>query len=168
MRDPEETLEELGLILDDLKERSQDEVILVEGQKDRAALAVLGVDGDVRQVQGPGTVFALAEELAREGKRVIILTDWDRRGGQLAQLLRDGLKANGVRFDDELRMKLAVLLKKDIKDIESLPAFFTRMVSLAQSPEVQKEMEMNRARKARKEHRANRERKASDSSRPKP
>lgn len=150
MLDPEETLEDLTIILDELKERSHSEVILVEGLKDRAALTVLGVDGEVWQVQGPNTIFSLAERLATEGRPAIILTDWDRKGGQLARMLRDGLKANGVRYDDEIRRKLVFLVKKEIKDIESLPAFFTRLVSLAHNSELKKKLEDASDYKARK------------------
>jgi 5S rRNA maturation endonuclease (ribonuclease M5) len=153
MRDPEETLEELSTILEELKERSHEEVVLVEGQKDRAALTVLGIDGEVWQVQGPNTIFSTAERLATEGRPAIILTDWDRKGGQLARLLRQGLRANGVRFDDELRLRLVLLVKAEIKDIESLPAFFTRLVSLAQSSEAERRSKIIRDRKARKEYR---------------
>jgi 5S rRNA maturation endonuclease (ribonuclease M5) len=153
MRDPEETLEDLSKILDELKERSKDEVILVEGQKDRAALTVLGIDGEVWQVQGPNSIFSTAERLANEMRSAIILTDWDRKGGQLARLLRDGLRANGVRYDDQLRLRLVQLVKMEIKDIESLPAFFTRLVSLAYNSEFELKMKVVRERKARKDYR---------------
>jgi 5S rRNA maturation endonuclease (ribonuclease M5) len=141
MRDPEETLEELSKILDELKERSEDEVILVEGLKDRAALTVLGIDGEVWQVQGPNSIFSTAERLANEMRSAIILTDWDRKGGQLARLLRDGLRANGVRYNDQLRLRLVQLVKMEIKDIESLPAFFTRLVSLSHNSDLKKRLE---------------------------
>jgi len=150
MQDPEETLEELTVILDELKERSHEEVVLVEGQKDRAALTVLGIDGEVWQVQGPNPIFSITERLATEGRPAIILTDWDRKGGQLARLLRDGLKANGVRYDDELRRKLVRLVKMEIKDIESLPAFFTRLVSLSHNSDLKKRLEDVPKYKARK------------------
>ncbi|HUL39607.1 MAG TPA: toprim domain-containing protein [Methanomassiliicoccales archaeon] len=153
MRDPEETLEELTVILDQLKERSHEEVVLVEGHKDRAALTVLGVDGEVWQIQGPSPIFSTAERLSSEGKPAIILTDWDRKGGQLARLLREALRANGVRYDDDLRMRLVLLVKADIKDIESLPAFFTRLVSLAQNSEMERKSKIIRDRKAREDNR---------------
>ena len=153
MRDPKETLEELSKILEEIRDRSQEWVVLVEGQKDRAAMTVLGIDGEVWQVQGPNTIFSLAERLAREGKGAVILTDWDRKGGQLARLLREALKANAVPYDDQLRMRLVVLVKSEIKDIESLPAFFTRLVSLAQDSEMARRMEEVRERKARKDYR---------------
>jgi len=153
MRDPEETLEELTRILDELRERSQEWVVLVEGLKDRAAMTVLGVGGEIWQVQGPNTIFSVAERLAKEGKKAIILTDWDRKGGQLARSLRDALKANVVPYDDQLRMRLVVLVKMEIKDIESLPAFFTRLVTLAQTSHMEREMEAVRQRKVQKDYR---------------
>jgi dTMP kinase len=136
MRDPREVLEELTGLVEELRDRPIDQVILVEGLKDRAALTVLGVGGEVWQVQGPNSIFSIAERLALENKQALILTDWDRKGGQLARLLRSSLKANGIYFDDHIRLKLVLLVKKDIKDIESLPAFYSRLVMLSQNPAV--------------------------------
>jgi len=136
MRDPREELEELTWLLEELRDRSANQVILVEGLKDRAALTVLGVGGEVWQVQGPNSIFSIAEKLALENKQAVILTDWDRKGGQLASMLRSSLKANGVRFDDNIRLRLVILVKKDIKDIESLPAFYSRLVGLSQNPAI--------------------------------
>jgi 5S rRNA maturation endonuclease (ribonuclease M5) len=134
MRDPREELEELTWLLEELRDRPDNQVILVEGLKDRAALTVLGVGGEVWQVQGPNSIFSIAERLALEKKEAVILTDWDRKGGQLAHLLRSALNANGIRFDDHIRLRLVILVKKDIKDIESLPAFYSRLVGLSQNP----------------------------------
>ncbi|MDD1743902.1 MAG: Toprim subdomain protein [Methanomassiliicoccales archaeon] len=127
-------MEELTWLLEELRDRPTNQVILVEGLKDRAALTVLGVGGEVWQVQGPNSIFSVAEKLAKEHKEAVILTDWDRKGGQLAQLLRSSLSANGIRFDDHIRMRLVILVKKDIKDIESLPAFYSRLIGLSQNP----------------------------------
>ena len=134
MRDPREELEELTWLLEELRDRPDNQVILVEGLKDRAALTALGVEGEIWQVQGPNSIFSIAERLALENKQAVILTDWDRKGGQLAYLLRSSLNANGIRFDDHIRLRLVILVKKDIKDIESLPAFYSRLVGLSQNP----------------------------------
>ena len=128
MRDPQETLEEVEDLIRTLKDRPESVVILVEGRKDRQALACLGVGGEIVQVQNAGGIFGVAEELARQSKEAIILTDWDRKGGQLAELLRNALKANGVRYDDLIRARLSMLGKKEIKDIESLPSFISYLV----------------------------------------
>ena len=129
MRELKDTLEEIECLLLELKERPDRTVILVEGRKDRLALACLGVGGDIVQVQDARGIFGVAEELARQGKEAIILTDWDRKGGQLAELLRNALRANGVRYDDRIRARLSMLSKKEIKDIESLPSFITYLVA---------------------------------------
>jgi len=134
MLDPEETLKELMKILEELSSRAPEQVILIEGQKDRAALSLLGVGGEVWQVHGPNSIFSLAERLATERKSAVVLTDWDRKGGQLARLLRSALVANSVRYDDDVRRRLVRLVKMEIKDIESLPAFFSRLVSLSNAP----------------------------------
>ena len=131
MRDPQETLEELEELLGLLREREDNTVILIEGRKDRLALACLGIGGEILQVQDARGLFGVAEELARTGKEAIILTDWDRKGGHLAQLLRNALKANDVRYDDNIRSRISTLCKKDIKDIESLPSFISFLVQSA-------------------------------------
>ncbi len=131
MRDPQEMLEELEELLGQLREREEDKVILIEGRKDRLALSCLGIGGEILQVQDARGLFGVAEELARTGKEAIILTDWDRKGGHLAQLLRNALKANDVRFDDTIRSRLSMLCKKEIKDIESLPSFVSFLVQSA-------------------------------------
>jgi dTMP kinase len=158
VRDPEETLEELTHLLDDLSSRPEDVVILVEGQKDRSALNVLGVDGEIWQVQGANPLLATAERLAREDKQAIILTDWDRKGGQLAHSLRLALNANGVQFDDSTRLRLVNLVKTEIKDIESLPAFYTRLVSLEQRAKLERQTARTNATLARMKSARKRER----------
>ncbi len=127
MRNPADTLEEINKMLDELKFREEDVAILVEGQKDVEALNALGIDGDLRQVQSGKSIFQLAEELARDEKEAIILTDWDRTGGQLCRLLKDALKANEVSFDHSIRTRLARLSKKEIKDVEGLIPFISRL-----------------------------------------
>jgi dTMP kinase len=129
MRDVEETLEDLEDLLQDLQERQENSVILIEGKKDRAALGALGIEGEMVQVQDARGIFGVAEDLSGRGKEAIILTDWDRKGGQLAELLRNALKANGVKYDDTIRARLSMLAKKEIKDIESLPSFISFLLA---------------------------------------
>ncbi len=123
MRDPGEMLEEFEAIMEELRELARESVILVEGRKDRCALERLGVSGEIVQVQDARGILGVAEELASRRRSAVILTDWDRKGGQLAELLRNALRSCDVPYDDGIRMKMAVLGKKDIKDVESLPAF---------------------------------------------
>ncbi|MBI0582660.1 MAG: Toprim subdomain protein [Methanomassiliicoccus sp.] len=131
MRDPQETLDEIEELLTALEERPEGTVILVEGRKDRLALACLGIEGEIVQVQDARGIFGVAEDLAKRGQDAIVLTDWDRKGGHLAELLRNALRANGVRYDDTIRARLSMLGKKEIKDIESLPSFIGYLMQCA-------------------------------------
>ena len=126
--DATERLRQLGFLLDELAERPSHNVILVEGRRDVGGLNLLGVHGEMIQVQSRDGVLHVAEQLAREGKEAIILTDWDRKGGQLSRLLKHYLACNGVPFDEERRVRMARIVKGEIKDVESLPSYFSRLV----------------------------------------
>ncbi|MGE4274889.1 MAG: Toprim subdomain protein [Candidatus Methanomethylophilaceae archaeon] len=125
-------LQELELVLEELNELDEKDIILVEGRKDRMALAIMGISHETREVQNVGGIFPLAESLARDGRRAVILTDWDRTGGQIARNLRDALGANGVPYDDGARARISRICRKDIKDVESLPSFYSRLVTEAE------------------------------------
>ncbi len=123
--------EDLHRVLDDLVEKNRSLPIIVEGEYDRRALKELGVLGEIRVLNRGNSILALCEDIARGHREAIILTDWDVRGGRLARNLRDALTASGVRYDDELRARLTILCRKDIKDVESLHRFVDRVDRLA-------------------------------------
>jgi dTMP kinase len=127
-RSSQERLDEIQAVLEELINRDADTIILVEGMRDRGALTILGVRGEMVQVQSSDGVFPVTERLAREGRKAIILTDWDRKGGQLCRLLKSALKANSVPYDEELRKRLVIIAKQDIKDVQSLPSLYSRLV----------------------------------------
>lgn len=106
--------------LDDLRTLSRRLPVIVEGKKDRLALRRLGLPGEIIRLQNGSSIVALCEGIARDHGEVVILTDWDRRGGRLCRLLRDGLAANDVRSNVEVRARLARLCKKEVKDVEGL------------------------------------------------
>ena len=132
-RSAAERLEELQSILDELVSRDPDSVILVEGMRDRGALTILGVRGEMVQVQSSDGIMSVAERLARDGRKAIIMTDWDRKGGQLSRLLRNALEANAVPYDERLRQRLVIVAKQDIKDVQSLPSLYSRLVQEVQA-----------------------------------
>lgn len=125
--DYEALYEDLTRVLEDLAEKNRSAPIIVEGERDRQALRALGVHGDIRSLNQGTTLFVQCESIARQHREAIILTDWDARGGRLARQLRDGLAANGVRYDDELRARLTNLCRREIKDVESLHAYVERV-----------------------------------------
>ncbi len=56
----------------------------------------------------------------------ILLTDWDRTGGQLARRLREAGKACGLKADSEYRRRLAFFTGSQIRCVEDLPGFLAR------------------------------------------
>ena len=118
-------------VVDEIEHRSESTPIVVEGIKDVEALKRLGIRRNVVSLGKGLTVFAFCERLSRRSKTVIVLTDWDRKGGKLARMMKDALEANGAKPDMDLRAKLVVLSKKDIKDIESLPRYLERLKTMA-------------------------------------
>jgi dTMP kinase len=100
--------------------------VIVEGARDVRALRALGLRGAIEPLNSGAAVFALCERLGRSTARAVILTDWDRRGGQLARRLRDGLAANGVAGLEDVRSRLARLTQKEIQDVESLDTLVAR------------------------------------------
>jgi dTMP kinase len=129
---------DLAKVLEDLAEQNRRGPIIVEGEYDRRSLRALGVTGEIRMVNEGSTVFRLCESIAATNREAIILTDWDVRGGRLARQLRDGLSANGVRFDEAIRARLTRLCRKDITDVESLHTFVDRVAEHASSGDQQR------------------------------
>jgi 5S rRNA maturation endonuclease (ribonuclease M5) len=129
----EERLEEVERLVQNLIDLSGTMPIIVEGRKDEKTLRQLGVEGTIVRLNKGESVFSTCEKLSRSYKKVILMTDWDRRGGHLAKLLKDGLEANGVQYDEDIRARISVLTKKDIKDVESLAKQLARLRREAQS-----------------------------------
>lgn len=127
MLSAEERLEQLENILEDLEELSHNTPIVVEGIRDVAALRKLGITKNVIALNRGDSIFGFAEKIVKRHQSVIILTDWDRRGGTLARMLKEALKANGVAANITIRARIVILSKKEIKDIESMPTFIDRL-----------------------------------------
>ncbi|MFH0816961.1 MAG: hypothetical protein V1934_09145 [Methanobacteriota archaeon] len=126
--DDAERLELLDKLIEELKEASLSMPIIVEGKRDTKALRALGVEGEIIGLnQGMGIV-AFCEGVARAHGKVILLTDWDAKGGKLHRALADCFKSLGVKTDGELRRGLARLAKKGAKDVEGVPGFILWLV----------------------------------------
>ena len=120
-------MEQIEKVLSQLQDLSETTPIIVEGLRDIAALKRMGITRNVISLGKGDSIFNFSENLSRTTRRAIILTDWDRKGGQLARMLREALMANGVIANDNIRAKLGILSKKEVKDVESMPAFVERL-----------------------------------------
>lgn len=127
MLTPGERLERLEKVLDELRELSETVPVIVEGRRDVAALRRLGVSRNVIALNKGSSVFSFCEALSENHSEAVVLSDWDKRGGQIARRLKEALKANGVRTVEHIRMQMVILSKKEVKDIEGLPAFIERL-----------------------------------------
>lgn len=134
MMSPEERLEKILEVMDDLEHVSDGTPIVVEGLKDVEALKGMGIRKNVVSLGKGLSVFTFCERLADGSGSAVVLTDWDRKGGKLARMLKEGFEANGVKVDLNLRARLVLLAKKDIKDIQGLPKYVARLRALANRP----------------------------------
>lgn len=109
--------------LDELKKNGEEGVpILIEGKKDEEALEKLGIKGDFIKVSGSHLkLFEVAELAANSSSKVIILTDFDKKGNQLAKKLSRDIQSLGSHPDLQIRKRIMGLTRRYIKDIESLP-----------------------------------------------
>lgn len=123
----EKQAEELLQIIGRLKRSNDEYPVIVEGRKDERALKRIGLSGVILKLDKGDSIFNFCENLRGQYEKVVILTDWDRKGGRLARALRDGLKANGVPYDDDFRRQIAFLVRKEVKDVEGLPKLLSKL-----------------------------------------
>ncbi len=102
--------------------------IIVEGERDERSLRDLGIDGAiVRAARRPA--LEVAEEAAQKFGYVVVLTDWDRAGEELAGKMALHLRSAGARVDLDTRDRLKRMVRREIKDVESLSRFVERVRS---------------------------------------
>jgi 5S rRNA maturation endonuclease (ribonuclease M5) len=120
-------LEKMEKLIDELSELNTHFPIIVEGINDRRAMRKLGIGGEIFVLNGRHTLFEMCEEMSRNYRKVIIMTDWDRKGGQLCRALSNGFLSNGVKTVEHLRAQIASLSVGESKDVEGLPSFYERL-----------------------------------------
>ncbi len=119
-----EALEELIASL--LEASYQGAAIIVEGRRDLQALRALGLPGPVIMASRR-CALDLAEDVARCYAQIILLTDWDGKGDEMCRTIERHLISVGRKPDKEIRSRLKKLVKKEIKDVESLSRYAERM-----------------------------------------
>ena len=111
---------EIQTLLGDLKQEAESKstVIIVEGKKDLQALRQFGIPGKILDFRGRGLPDLC--DLVSEFKKIIILTDFDRTGQNLAKRFYHDLTSRGLNGDLAYYHKFRFYFKKVSKDIESL------------------------------------------------
>ncbi|KKG12695.1 toprim domain-containing protein [Methanosarcina sp. 2.H.A.1B.4] len=121
-----ERIEELIAELSEHSERGA--VIIVEGKRDIISMKRLGIEGSF-ELATHQSLFNFSERIAKLGCEVIILTDWDRRGDLLAAKLSEYFDNFGVKPELQIRNKLKLITQKEIKDVESLYTYISKLRS---------------------------------------
>jgi 5S rRNA maturation endonuclease (ribonuclease M5) len=122
-----ERLAGIEQVIDELKDRTIcGAVVLVEGKRDREALAKLGVTGEIIMTSHK-SLLNLSESLALSKKDIIILTDWDERGNEVARQVSVFMEADGTKPDNTIRTTLRSLLKKEITEVENLYSYMEKL-----------------------------------------
>lgn len=104
-------------------ETLKDEWILVEGLRDKKALAALGL---TKVLTVSGNLRQSCDKLSgMKVERAYVLTDLDRRGYQLALMARDELEGRSIRADLSVRGELAYAL--GIKNFEDAKRAYEKL-----------------------------------------
>lgn len=119
-----EALEELISAL--LEASQQGVAIIVEGRRDMMALRSLGISGPVIMASSR-SILTMAEDAARQFQEIVVLTDWDKKGEEMATQIEQHLRWSPCSANMEIRSRLKRLVKKEIKDVESLSFYVERM-----------------------------------------
>ncbi len=103
--------------------------IIVEGKKDIRTLENLGIKGNIISAKTGGRsrqdlIFEL-ENICR--KDVALLLDFDRRGKELTEKLKEDLEKLGMKPNLLFWNELFGLVGRDIKDIEGLAGYLNTL-----------------------------------------
>ena len=122
--DYKKSLEEFEKALIELQEENKEVPVIVEGEKDIEALKKLGVTGLIISLNSGSSLIDFCDKIAREFKEIIILTDWDRKGGFLCSTIKRNLQGRVIcnTYYREIFAKFSMT-----KTVESLPSWFTTM-----------------------------------------
>lgn len=97
------TREEIKEIIEKIKEEIEEQkiIIIVEGKKDKAALETFQLK-DIIILNGKD-IWNRLEEVAKQEKEVLILTDFDKEGKKLYGKIAKDLEKFGVRVNKKYR-----------------------------------------------------------------
>ncbi|MCD6444239.1 toprim domain-containing protein [Candidatus Bathyarchaeota archaeon] len=125
------TLERVELLMEALdelfKEWRDGACIVVEGKRDRDVLEDLGLKTGVVAFKTLNCCISDAIERLCYEDKVVILTDFDREGEELASRISDVLTRRGVDVNLEVRRKLSYILKGEVKGFEDLSSLLDRL-----------------------------------------
>ena len=115
-----EILEELEEILNELQEENKTVPIIVEGEKDITALRKLEMTGEIIRFNKGQSVSDFCDTIAQKYQKIILLTDWDWRGGRLGSSIKKHLE-NRVECNISYRQLFAQ--RCTCRTVEGIPSW---------------------------------------------
>ncbi|HVP92518.1 MAG TPA: toprim domain-containing protein [Acidobacteriota bacterium] len=105
--------------------------IIVEGKKDIETLKMLNVEGTIITAKTGGKTLldTLSEIEKAHKKEVILLLDFDRRGKELTNRLKQHLEKTEIRTNLTFWLNLSSIVGKEVKDIEGLASYMETLKS---------------------------------------
>lgn len=118
--DYEKSLEDLEKALSELREENKTVPIIVEGNKDIEALRKLGISGEIISFNRGLSIPDFCDMISQKYKHIILLTDWDRKGGYLCSTIKKNLES---RVECNTKYREIFATKSMIRTIEGLPSW---------------------------------------------
>jgi len=116
--DYKKLFEELEKIIIELIDDNKKIPIIVEGEKDKYALIKLGIKGQIITINKGMSIIDFCDWIAQNYKEIIVLTDWDRKGGFLCHTIKKNLEG---RVNCNLFYREFFAKNITIKTVEGLP-----------------------------------------------
>lgn len=128
-------VEEIEDVLVKLKDEANRGVpVIVEGRKDVKALQRLDVSGGFLEIKSSKRSIFNRLEHDVVSEEVIIFTDFDRQGSELARDIQGHLERRGKKVNILLWRRMRNLVGKDVKDVEGLPSYLKTLKKLSNKP----------------------------------
>ena len=124
------SLEYLEKTLYELQEENKQIPIIVEGDKDIDALRRLEIKGVIISINTGVSIIDFCDRVASECSHVIILTDWDRKGGFLCYMIKKNLEG---RVNCNTRFREVFAKYSMIRTVEGLPSWIETLKAKVRS-----------------------------------
>ena len=122
--DYKKSLEDLEKAISELRDENKIIPIIVEGDKDIGALRKLDINGTIISVNTGTSLTDFCDRIAGNYKDIIILTDWDRRGGYLCHTIKKNLEG---RVNCNTKYREFFAKNAVIRTVEGLPSWIETM-----------------------------------------
>ena len=118
--DYEKSLEDLEEALFGLRKENKTVPIIVEGDKDIKALRKLDITGEIIRFNVGLSIPDFCDMISQKYKNIILLTDWDRKGGYLCSTIKKNLES---RVGCNTRYREIFAKRSMIRTLEGLPSW---------------------------------------------